>query len=117
RKYFVTLLVVDQRPSGIDNEVMSQIGTRITCLLNDDKDIEAIFTGVSGGQSLRSVLAKLDSKQQALILGHAVPMPVVVKTRAYDQQFYQEIGELDWQQKSDQEVFLAAQLAREDIGF
>ena len=59
RKYFVTLLVVDQRPSGIDNEVMSQIGTRITCLLNDDKDIEAIFTGVSGGQSLRSVLAKI----------------------------------------------------------
>ena len=85
RKYFVTLLVVDQRPSGIDNEVMSQIGTRITALLNDDKDIEAIFTGVSGGQSLRSVLAKLDSKQQALILGHAVPMPVVVQTRAYDE--------------------------------
>ncbi|MEL6327637.1 MAG: ATP-binding protein, partial [Cyanobacteria bacterium J06626_23] len=26
RKYFVTLLVVDQRPSGIDNEVMSQVG-------------------------------------------------------------------------------------------
>ncbi|MDP8964779.1 MAG: DUF87 domain-containing protein, partial [Cyanobacteriota bacterium] len=88
RKYFVTLLVVDQRPSGIDNEVMSQIGTRITALLNDDKDIEAIFTGVSGGQSLRSVLAKLDSKQQALILGHAVPMPVVVRTRPYDQDFY-----------------------------
>jgi DNA helicase HerA-like ATPase len=58
RKYFVTLLVVDQRPSGIDNEVMSQIGTRITALLNDEKDIDAIFTGVSGAQSLRSVLAK-----------------------------------------------------------
>ncbi len=84
RKYFVTLLVVDQRPSGIDNEVMSQIGTRITALLNDEKDIDAIFTGVSGGQNLRSVLAKLDSKQQALILGHAVPMPVVVRTRPYD---------------------------------
>ncbi|MDP8934132.1 MAG: ATP-binding protein, partial [Cyanobacteriota bacterium] len=55
RKYFVTLLVVDQRPSGIDNEVMSQIGTRITALLNDEKDIDAIFTGVSGGASLRSV--------------------------------------------------------------
>ena len=46
-KYFVTLLVVDQRPSGIDPEVMSQIGTRITALLNDEKDIEAIFAGVS----------------------------------------------------------------------
>ena len=117
RKYFVTLLIVDQRPSGIDNEVMSQVGTRITCLLNDEKDIDAIFTGVSGGQSLRSVLAKLDSKQQALILGHAVPMPVVVRTRAYDEKFYEEIGETDWTEKSDEEVFAAAEAARADSGF
>ncbi len=117
RKYFVTLLVVDQRPSGIDNEVMSQIGTRITALLNDDKDIEAIFTGVSGGQSLRSVLAKLDSKQQALILGHAVPMPVVVRTRPYDQKFYAEVGDTAWDEASDQEVFAAAELGKADLGF
>jgi DNA helicase HerA-like ATPase len=117
RKYFVTLLVVDQRPSGIDNEVMSQIGTRITALLNDDKDIEAIFTGVSGGQSLRSVLAKLDSKQQALILGHAVPMPVVVRTRPYDQKFYAEVGDTAWDEASDQEVFAAAESGKADLGF
>ncbi|HEY9602620.1 MAG TPA: ATP-binding protein [Allocoleopsis sp.] len=117
RKYFVTLLVVDQRPSGIDNEVMSQIGTRITALLNDDKDIEAIFTGVSGGQSLRSVLAKLDSKQQALILGHAVPMPVVVRTRPYDQTFYEEIGDTSWGEMSDEQVFAAAEAAKADLGF
>ena len=117
RKYFVTLLVVDQRPSGIDNEVMSQIGTRITSLLNDDKDIEAIFTGVSGGASLRSVLAKLDSKQQALVLGHAVPMPVVVRTRPYDAKFYSEIADPDWQEMPDQELFSLAESARADLGF
>ena len=117
RKYFVTLLVVDQRPSGIDNEVMSQVGTRITALLNDDKDIEAIFTGVSGGQSLRSVLAKLDSKQQALILGHAVPMPVVVQTRPYDETFYREIGDISWDEMPDEEVFAAAEAAKADLGF
>lgn len=117
RKYFVTLLVVDQRPSGIDNEVMSQIGTRITALLNDEKDIDAIFTGVSGGGALRSVLAKLDSKQQALILGHAVPMPVVVRTRPYDTVFYSEIGDQVWEEKSDAEVFAAAELAKADLGF
>ena len=117
RKYFVTLLVVDQRPSGIDNEVMSQVGTRITALLNDEKDIEAIFTGVSGGQSLRSVLAKLDSKQQALVLGHAVPMPVVVRTRPYDETFYAEVGDTAWEEKSDDEVFAAAELAKADLGF
>ena len=117
RKYFVTLLVVDQRPSGIDNEVMSQVGTRVTCLLNDEKDIDAIFTGVSGGQNLRSVLAKLDSKQQALILGHAVPMPVVVRTRAYDAQFYKEIGIANWENEDDEAVFSAAELAKADLGF
>jgi DNA helicase HerA-like ATPase len=117
RKYFVTLLVVDQRPSGIDNEVMSQIGTRITALLNDEKDIDAIFTGVSGAGGLRSVLAKLDSKQQALILGHAVPMPVVVRTRPYDSTFYAEIGAIAWEEKTDEEVFTAAELAKADLGF
>jgi uncharacterized protein len=117
RKYFVTLLVVDQRPSGIDNEVMSQIGTRITALLNDEKDIDAIFTGVSGGQSLRSVLSKLDSKQQALVLGHAVPMPVVVKTRSYDEQFYKEIGDTDWGEVPDGPLFAAAKAAKADLGF
>lgn len=117
RKYFVTLLIVDQRPSGIDAEVMSQVGTRITALLNDDKDIDAIFTGVSGGQSLRSVLAKLDSKQQALVLGHAVPMPVVVQTRPYDEQFYREIGDIDWQEMPDEQVFAEAEAAKMDLGF
>ena len=117
RKYFVTLLIVDQRPSGIDNEVMSQIGTRITCLLNDEKDIDAIFTGVSGGQNLRSVLAKLDSKQQVLILGHAVPMPVVVKTRTYDKEFYSQIGNTNWKEVSNEEVFNTAKIARSELGF
>ena len=117
RKYFVTLLVIDQRPSGIDREIMSQIGTRITALINDEKDIDAIFTGVSGGQGLRSVLAKLDSKQQALVLGHAVPMPVVVRTRPYDQQFYDEIGCDSWSDKTDDEVFEKARLATIDLGF
>ncbi len=55
RKYNVTLLVVDQRPSGIDEEVMSQIGTRITCLLDNEADIRAVFSGVSGaGDAARS---------------------------------------------------------------
>ncbi|MGQ9872074.1 helicase HerA domain-containing protein [Leptodesmis sp.] len=117
RKYFVTLLVVDQRPSGIDNEVMSQIGTRITALLNDEKDIDAIFTGVSGGQALRSVLAKLDSKQQALILGHAVPMPVVIRTRPYDETFYAEVGDTTWSEAPDAFVFKAAEAAKADLGF
>ncbi|MFC2033979.1 helicase HerA domain-containing protein [Chloroflexota bacterium] len=83
RKYNVTLLVIDQRPSGIDDEVMSQLGTKITCLLDNERDIDSVLSGVSGRNELKSVLARLESKQQALIFGHAVPMPVVVRTREY----------------------------------
>jgi len=91
RKYNVTLLVVDQRPSGIDEEVMSQIGTRVTALLDNERDINAVLNGINGAAGLREVLARLDTKQQAIIMGHAVPMPVVVKTRSYDEDFYAAI--------------------------
>ena len=53
-----------------------------------------MLTGISGAQSLRSVLASLDSKQQALLMGHAVPMPVVVQSRTYDDDaFRKSMGE------------------------
>jgi hypothetical protein len=83
RKYNVTLLVIDQRPSGIDEEVMSQMGTKITCLLDNERDIDSVLAGVSGKSELKAVLAKLAPKQQALIFGHAVPMPVPIRTREY----------------------------------
>jgi len=83
RKYNVTLLVIDQRPSGIDAEVMSQMGTKIACLLDNERDIDSVLAGVSGKSELKSVLARLESRQQALIFGHAVPMPVVIRTREY----------------------------------
>ena len=93
RKYNVTLLVVDQRPSGIDSEVMSQLGTKITCLLDSESDVDAVLSGVSGNRKLRSVLARLESKQQALAFGHALPMPVVIRTRDYGTaESYRELG-------------------------
>ena len=91
RKYNVTLLVVDQRPSGIDPEVHSQLGTKIVALLTEEKDIESVLSGVNNARMLRNVLASLDTKQQAIILGHAVPMPVVIRTRTYDETFYRDI--------------------------
>jgi hypothetical protein len=74
---------------------MSQIGTRVTCLLDDEQDIRAVFSGISGAGELRQVLARLDTRQQALVLGHAVPMPVVVRTRNYDAAFYAAAGWVD----------------------
>ena len=93
RKYNVTLLVVDQRPSGIDDEVMSQLGTKIACLLDNERDTDAVLSGVSGSRKLRTVLARLESNRQALVFGHALPMPVVIQTREYGSaESYRELG-------------------------
>ena len=98
RKYNVTLMVIDQRPSAIDSEVLSQIGTKVTCLLDNERDIDATLAGVPGSRELRSVLARLESKQQALIFGHAVPLPVVVRTREYGAgDSYADLTRPSWQ--------------------
>ncbi len=92
RKYSVTLLVVDQRPSGIDSEVLSQLGTKITGLLTEEHDIDAVLTGIAGRSHWRGVLASLETKQQCLVLGHAIPMPMMLRTRAYDAEFFAKMG-------------------------
>ena len=93
RKYNVTLLVVDQRPSGIDEEVMSQLGTKIACLLDNERDADAVLSGVSGSRKLRTALSRLESNRQALAFGHALPMPVVMQTREYGSaESYRELG-------------------------
>jgi DNA helicase HerA-like ATPase len=92
RKYNVTLMVIDQRPSGIDGEVMSQLGTRVSGKLTEERDIEAVLTGVGGRSFLRGALESLDTRQQILVMGHAVPMPIQVRTRQYDEEFYKAMG-------------------------
>jgi len=92
RKYNVTLMVIDQRPSGIDPEVMSQLGTRVSGKLTEERDIEAVLTGVGGRSFVRGALESLDTRQQILVMGHAVPMPIQVHTRQYDEEFYKAMG-------------------------
>ncbi len=92
RKYYVTLLIVDQRPSQIYDEVMSQLGTRISGWLGDDLDIQAVLSGLSGRDSLRGMLARLQPKEEVLLLGWGVPMPLPVKSRRYDDVFWKEMS-------------------------
>ena len=92
RKFNVTLFIIDQRPSGIDPEVLSQVGTRFTLQLLDDSDIDAVFQGVGGGARLKKILRSIEP-QQALLFGYAVPMPVAMRVRSFDEEFFREISE------------------------
>ncbi len=92
RKYYVTLLIIDQRPSQIYDEVMSQLGTRISGWLGDDADIQAVLSGLSGREALKGMLARLQSGKEVLLLGPwGVPMPLPVKSRRYDEDFKKEL--------------------------
>jgi DNA helicase HerA-like ATPase len=91
RKYYVTLLVIDQRPSQIHDEVMSQLGTRISGWLGDEDDIHAVLSGLSGRDALRGMLARLQPKEEVLLLGWGVPMPLPVQSRRYDAKFWEEL--------------------------
>jgi len=91
RKYYVTLLIIDQRPSQIYDEVMSQLGTRISGWLGDEDDIHAVLSGLSGREALRGMLARLQPKEEVLLLGWGVPMPLPVKSRRYDDNFWREL--------------------------
>ena len=91
RKYYVTLLVIDQRPSQIYDEVMSQLGTRISGWLGDEDDIRAVLSGLAGRDALRGMLARLQPKEEVLLLGWGVPMPLPVKSRRYDEEFWKQL--------------------------
>jgi hypothetical protein len=91
RKYYVTLLIVDQRPSQIYDEVMSQLGTRVSGWLGDDDDIRAVLSGLAGREALRGMLARLQPKEEVLLLGWGVPMPLPVRSRRYDERFWEEL--------------------------
>ncbi|NMC14781.1 MAG: DUF87 domain-containing protein [Chloroflexi bacterium] len=110
RKYYVTLLIVDQRPSQIYDEVMSQLGTRISGWLGDDDDIHAVLSGLASRDALRGMLARLQPKEEVLLLGWGVPMPLPIRSRRYDQQFWRDLLGRDNSDISDKRLI-------EELGF
>jgi len=109
RKYYVTLLIVDQRPSQIYDEVMSQLGTRISGWLGDDDDIHAVLSGLAGREALRGMLARLQPKEEVLLLGWGVPMPLPVRSRRYDDEFWKELHGGKTKRSAEQNI--------EELGF
>ena len=79
RKYGVSLLLVTQRPSELDETVLSQCGTLIALRMNNSKDRGNIRAAVQ--DELQSMVDLLPSLRtgEALISGEAVKIPSRVK--------------------------------------
>ena len=110
RKYYVTLLIVDQRPSQIYDEVMSQLGSRVSGWLGDEDDIRAVLSGLAGRDALRGMLARLQPKEEVLLLGWGVPMPLPVSSRRYDERFWSELLGKPARKRGEDEIL-------EELGF
>jgi hypothetical protein len=50
-----------------------------------------VLSGLSGREALRGMLARLQPKEEVLLLGWGVPMPLPVKSRRYDEKFWKEL--------------------------
>ena len=79
RKYGVGLLLVTQRPSELDETVLSQCGTMIALRMNNSKDRGHIKSAVQ--DELQSMVDLLPSLRtgEALISGEAVKIPSRIK--------------------------------------
>jgi len=82
RKFQLTMAIVDQRPSQIDEEVYSQIANTFVMHMTDDKDIKRVVQTLPDSKKWRGVISGLQ-KQQCFVRGDAVAVPSVVKVLDY----------------------------------
>ena len=54
-------------------------------------DIQAVLSGLAGSELLRGMLSRLQPKEEVVLLGWGVPMPLPVRSRRYDERFWEEL--------------------------
>ena len=57
----------------------------------DEADIAAVLSGLAGRDALRGMLSRLQPKEEVLLLGWGVKMPLPVRSRRYDQAFWDQL--------------------------
>jgi hypothetical protein len=82
RKFQLTLAFVDQRPSQIDEEVMSQVANRFVMHLTDKRDMDTTVGTLTDPQKYRGIIAGL-LKRECLVYGDAIAVPTIITIKDY----------------------------------
>ncbi len=82
RKFNLIVSLIDQRPSKIDDEVMSQLGNRIILSLKETNDLKRALSGVPKADIWGNIVQTIPGRT-ALIVGDAVRVPTVVEILDY----------------------------------
>ena len=82
RKFNLIVSLVDQRPSRIDDEIMSQLGNRIILSLKETNDLKRALSGVPKADVWGNIVQTIPART-ALIVGDAVRVPTVIEILDY----------------------------------
>jgi hypothetical protein len=81
RKYGISLALVTQRPSELDQTILSQCSTVIAMRLATDRDQQVIRANTNEGALDLLDFLPLLGEREAIILGQGVIMPMRIKFR------------------------------------
>ncbi|MHA1109575.1 MAG: ATP-binding protein [Promethearchaeota archaeon] len=82
RKFQLTLAFVDQRPSQIDEEVMSQVANRFIMHLTDKRDMDTTVGTLTDPAQYRRIISGL-LKRECLVYGDAISVPTIIHIKNY----------------------------------
>ena len=85
RKFKLVLAMVDQRPSKIDPEILSQLANRFVLSLNDPKDIVGALSGPVDPASWRAIVKAMPPRT-VLMFGDAIKAPTAMDVLEYNEQ-------------------------------
>ncbi|MHA2297232.1 MAG: ATP-binding protein [Candidatus Hodarchaeales archaeon] len=95
RKFGLVLAMVDQRPSTIDDEILSQLANRFILSMNDPRDVESALKGPVNPSDWRKIVAALPPRQ-ALAFGDAISVATTLEVAYYSEATMSE----KWQKNS-----------------
>ncbi|MFX1286638.1 MAG: ATP-binding protein [Promethearchaeota archaeon] len=85
RKFKLVLAMVDQRPSRIDPEILSQLANRFILSLNDPKDITGALSGPVDPAAWRAIVKAMPPRT-VLMFGDAIKAPTAMDVLEYNDQ-------------------------------
>ncbi|MHA1977469.1 MAG: ATP-binding protein [Candidatus Hodarchaeales archaeon] len=84
RKFNLVLAMVDQRPSKIDPEILSQLANRFILSLTDPKDIINALTGPVDPSAWRAIVRAMPPRT-VLMFGDAISAPTAMDVLEYNE--------------------------------
>lgn len=85
RKFNLVLALVDQRPSKIDSEILSQLANRFILSLTDPNDILSALTGPVDPSAWRAIVRAMPPRT-VLMFGDAIRAPTAMDVLEYNDQ-------------------------------